>query len=63
MWLDVEPQEPAPASVVDDLDSTFDLSLDDLLQNITRRSLHPVLLSPSAVELDEFLPSEDHLKF
>ncbi|WP_339494588.1 FimV/HubP family polar landmark protein [Pseudomonas sp. RA_105y_Pfl2_P56] len=56
-----EPQEPAPASVEDDLDSTFDLSLDDL-DNITPVAPAPVVEPQAPVELDEF-PSDDDLSF
>ncbi|WP_339465525.1 FimV/HubP family polar landmark protein [Pseudomonas sp. EA_65y_Pfl2_P74] len=56
-----EPQEPAPASVEDDLDSTFDLSLDDL-DNITPVEPAPVVEPQAPVELDEF-PSDDDLSF
>ncbi len=56
-----EPQEPAPAPVEDDLDSTFDLSLDDL-DNITPVEPAPVIEPQAPVELDEF-PSDDDLSF
>jgi pilus assembly protein FimV len=56
-----EPEAPAPTPVEDDLDSAFDLSLDDL-DNITPVEPAPVLESEAPVELDEF-PSDDDLSF
>ncbi|WP_435035923.1 FimV/HubP family polar landmark protein [Pseudomonas neuropathica] len=56
-----EPEAPAPAPVEDDLDSAFDLSLDDL-DNITPVEPAPVVEAEAPVELDEF-PSDDDLSF
>ncbi len=56
-----EPEAPAPAPVEDDLDSAFDLSLDDL-DNITPIEPAPVVEPEAPVELDEF-PSDDDLSF
>jgi len=56
-----EPEAPAPAPVEDDLDSAFDLSLDDL-DNITPVEPTPVVEAEAPVELDEF-PSDDDLSF
>ncbi len=56
-----EPEAPAPAPVEDDLDSAFDLSLDDL-DNITPVEPAPVVEPEAPVELDEF-PSDDDLSF
>lgn len=56
-----EPQAPAPAPQDDDLDSAFDLSLDDL-DNITPVEPAPVVEPEAPVELDEF-PSDDDLSF
>lgn len=56
-----EPEAPAPAAVEDDLDSAFDLSLDDL-DNITPVEPAPVVEPEAPVELDEF-PSDDDLSF
>nr|WP_315445768.1 FimV/HubP family polar landmark protein [uncultured Pseudomonas sp.] len=56
-----EVAEPAPAPVEDDLDSAFDLSLDDL-DNITPVTPEPVVEPQAPVELDEF-PSDDDLSF
>lgn len=56
-----EPQAPEPAPVDDDLDSAFDLSLDDL-DNITPVEPAPVVESEAPIELDEF-PSDDDLSF
>jgi pilus assembly protein FimV len=56
-----EPEVPAPAPVEDDLDSAFDLSLDDL-DNITPVEPAPVVEAEAPVELDEF-PSDDDLSF
>ncbi|WP_166219838.1 FimV family protein [Pseudomonas atagonensis] len=56
-----EPEAPAPAPVEDDLDSAFDLSLDDL-DNITPVEPAPVVEPQTPVELDEF-PSDDDLSF
>ena len=58
-----EPEVPAaePAPVADDLDSAFDLSLDDL-DNITPVTPEPVVEPEAPVELDEF-PSDDDLSF
>lgn len=62
-----EPEEPAATPAEDDLDSAFDLSLDDL-DNITPVEPAPVV-EPEApieldapVELDEF-PADDDLSF
>ncbi|MDR9862601.1 MULTISPECIES: FimV/HubP family polar landmark protein [Pseudomonas] len=62
-----EPEEPATTPAEDDLDSAFDLSLDDL-DNITPVEPAPVV-EPEApielgapVELDEF-PADDDLSF
>ncbi|PTT27183.1 FimV/HubP family polar landmark protein [Pseudomonas sp. HMWF021] len=54
-----EPEAPAPAA--DDLDSAFDLSLDDL-DNITPVEPAPVVAPEAPVELDEF-PADDDLSF
>ncbi|MGP6420914.1 FimV/HubP family polar landmark protein [Pseudomonas putida] len=56
-----EPEAPAPepAPAADDLDSAFDLSLDDL-DNITPVEPAPVVEPEAAVELDEF-PADDDL--
>ncbi|MFI8227048.1 FimV/HubP family polar landmark protein [Pseudomonas sp. NPDC085632] len=54
-----EPEAPAP--VEDDLDSAFDLSLDDL-DNITPVEPAPVVEPEAPVELDEF-PADDDLSF
>ncbi|WP_454565869.1 FimV/HubP family polar landmark protein [Pseudomonas sp. AIG] len=56
-----EPETPAPAPVEDDLDSAFDLSLDDL-DNITPVEPAPVVEPEAPVELDEF-PADDDLSF
>ncbi|WP_456020932.1 FimV/HubP family polar landmark protein [Pseudomonas protegens] len=56
-----EPEAPAPAAVEDDLDSAFDLSLDDL-DNITPVEPAPVVEPEAPVELDEF-PADDDLSF
>lgn len=56
-----EPEAPAPTPVEDDLDSAFDLSLDDL-DNITPVEPAPVVEPEAPVELDEF-PSDDDLSF
>ncbi|MGX9379994.1 FimV/HubP family polar landmark protein [Pseudomonas sp. JQ36] len=58
-----EPEAPAPepAPAADDLDSAFDLSLDDL-DNITPVEPAPVVEPEAAVELDEF-PADDDLSF
>ncbi|ANH99032.1 peptidoglycan-binding protein [Pseudomonas koreensis] len=58
-----EPEAPAsePAPVTDDLDSAFDLSLDDL-DNITPVEPAPVVEPEAPVELDEF-PADDDLSF
>lgn len=56
-----EPEAPAPAPVEDDLDSAFDLSLDDL-DNITPVEPAPVVEAEAPVELDEF-PADDDLSF
>ncbi|GGK45467.1 pilus assembly protein FimV [Pseudomonas koreensis] len=58
-----EPEAPAPepAPVADDLDSAFDLSLDDL-DNITPVEPAPVVGPEAPVELDEF-PADDDLSF
>ncbi|RON97298.1 peptidoglycan-binding protein [Pseudomonas fluorescens] len=56
-----EPEAPAPAPVEDDLDSAFDLSLDDL-DNITPVEPAPVVEPEAPVELDEF-PADDDLSF
>jgi pilus assembly protein FimV len=56
-----EPEVPEPAPVEDDLDSAFDLSLDDL-DNITPVEPAPVVDPEAPVELDEF-PSDDDLSF
>jgi len=56
-----EPEAPAPAPAEDDLDSAFDLSLDDL-DNITPVEPAPVVEPEAPVELDEF-PADDDLSF
>jgi len=58
-----EPEAPAlePAPVADDLDSAFDLSLDDL-DNITPVERAAVVEPEAPVELDEF-PADDDLNF
>ncbi|MEN5046678.1 FimV/HubP family polar landmark protein [Pseudomonas koreensis] len=58
-----EPEVPAPepAPAADDLDSAFDLSLDDL-DNITPVEPAPVVEPDAPVELDEF-PADDDLSF
>lgn len=58
-----EPEAPAPepAPAADDLDSAFDLSLDDL-DNITPVEPAPVVAPEAPVELDEF-PADDDLSF
>lgn len=56
-----EPEAPAPEPAADDLDSAFDLSLDDL-DNITPVEPAPVVEPVAAVELDEF-PADDDLSF
>lgn len=56
-----EPEAPAPAPAEDDLDSAFDLSLDDL-DNITPVEPAPVVEPEAPIELDEF-PSDDDLSF
>lgn len=56
-----EPEAPAPEPAADDLDSAFDLSLDDL-DNITPVEPAPVVESEAPVELDEF-PADDDLSF
>ncbi|NNA59325.1 FimV family protein [Pseudomonas koreensis] len=58
-----EPEAPAPepAPVADDLDSAFDLSLDDL-DNITPVEPAAVVEPEAPVELDEF-PADDDLSF
>ncbi|HWH88567.1 MAG TPA: FimV/HubP family polar landmark protein [Pseudomonas sp.] len=57
--LQDEPQTPEPAT--DDLDTAFDLSLDDL-DNITPVDPAPVAEPEAPVELDAF-PAEDDLSF
>ncbi|UVK86652.1 peptidoglycan-binding protein [Pseudomonas sp. B21-051] len=56
-----EPEAPAPEPAADDLDSAFDLSLDDL-DNITPVEPAPVVAPEAPVELDEF-PADDDLSF
>ncbi|VVO87484.1 FimV/HubP family polar landmark protein [Pseudomonas fluorescens] len=56
-----EPEAPEPSPVADDLDSAFDLSLDDL-DNITPVEPAPIVEPEAPVELDEF-PSDDDLSF
>ncbi|SNY16096.1 pilus assembly protein FimV [Pseudomonas sp. LAMO17WK12:I6] len=56
-----EPEAPAPEPAADDLDSAFDLSLDDL-DNITPVEPAPVVEPDAPVELDEF-PADDDLSF
>lgn len=56
-----EPEAPAPAPQEGDLDSAFDLSLDDL-DNITPVAPAPVVEPQAPVELDEF-PADDDLSF
>lgn len=56
-----EPEAPAPAPAEDDLDSAFDLSLDDL-DNITPVEPASVVEPEAPVELDEF-PADDDLSF
>ncbi|RON67297.1 FimV/HubP family polar landmark protein [Pseudomonas fluorescens] len=56
-----EPEEPAATPAENDLDSAFDLSLDDL-DNITPVEPAPVVEPEAPVELDEF-PSDDDLSF
>ena len=56
-----EPETPEPSPATDDLDSAFDLSLDDL-DNITPVEPAPIVDPEAPVELDEF-PSDDDLSF
>lgn len=60
-----EPEAPAPEPAVDDLDSAFDLSLDDL-ENVSPAVVAPAVAAapePEALaELDEF-PLDDDLSF
>ncbi|MFJ7313568.1 FimV/HubP family polar landmark protein [Pseudomonas sp. NPDC098747] len=56
-----EPEAPALSPVADDLDSAFDLSLDDL-DNITPVEPAPIVEPEAPVELDEF-PADDDLSF
>lgn len=56
-----EPETPEPSPATDDLDSAFDLSLDDL-DNITPVEPAPIVEPEAPVELDEF-PSDDELSF
>ncbi|PAW51600.1 peptidoglycan-binding protein [Pseudomonas moraviensis] len=56
-----EPEAPASEPAADDLDSAFDLSLDDL-DNITPVEPAPVVAPEAPVELDEF-PADDDLSF
>lgn len=56
-----EAPTPEPAPVTDDLDSAFDLSLDDL-DNITPVEPAAVVEPEAPVELDEF-PADDDLSF
>lgn len=56
-----EPETPEPSPATDDLDSAFDLSLDDL-DNITPVEPAPIVEPEAPVELDEF-PSDDDLSF
>lgn len=56
-----EPEAPAPEPAADDLDSAFDLSLDDL-DNIAPVEPAPVVAPEAPVELDEF-PADDDLSF
>ncbi|MFJ2489549.1 FimV/HubP family polar landmark protein [Pseudomonas sp. NPDC087639] len=56
-----EPQAPESTPVEDNLDSAFDLSLDDL-DNITPVEPAPVVEPEAPIELDEF-PSDDDLSF
>ncbi|MHA3736883.1 FimV/HubP family polar landmark protein [Pseudomonas sp. Eth.TT006] len=56
-----EPEAPEPAPAADDLDSAFDLSLDDL-DNITPVEPAPTVAPEAPVELDEF-PADDDLSF
>ena len=56
-----EPETPEPSPATDDLDSAFDLSLDDL-DNITPVEPAPIVETEAPVELDEF-PSDDDLSF
>lgn len=65
-----EPQAPTPASVDDDFDSAFDLSLDDL-ENITPTAVAPAEVAPAPepepepatlADLEDF-PLDDDLSF
>ncbi|AZD34927.1 putative type IV pilus assembly FimV-related transmembrane protein [Pseudomonas chlororaphis subsp. aurantiaca] len=57
-----EPQEPAPAAAVDDLDTDFDLSLDDLEAVSPAAPAAPVASTQAEPELDDF-PLDDDLSF
>lgn len=56
-----EPEVPAPAPAADDLDSAFDLSLDDL-ENASPAVVAPTPEPEALAELDEF-PLDDDLSF
>ncbi|AZD21363.1 putative type IV pilus assembly FimV-related transmembrane protein [Pseudomonas chlororaphis subsp. aurantiaca] len=57
-----EPQEPAPAAAVDDLDTDFDLSLDDLEAVSPAAPAAPAASTQAEPELDDF-PLDDDLSF
>ncbi|MGR6738622.1 FimV/HubP family polar landmark protein [Pseudomonas chlororaphis] len=57
-----EPQEPAPAAAVDDLDTDFDLSLDDLEAASPAAPAAPAASTQAEPELDDF-PLDDDLSF
>ncbi|AZC36513.1 FimV/HubP family polar landmark protein [Pseudomonas chlororaphis] len=57
-----EPQEPAPAPAIDDLDTDFDLSLDDLEAASPASLAAPAVPAQVEPELDEF-PLDDDLSF
>ncbi|MBU4633372.1 FimV/HubP family polar landmark protein [Pseudomonas chlororaphis] len=57
-----EPQEPAPAAAVDNLDTDFDLSLDDLEAVSPAAPAAPAASTQAEPELDDF-PLDDDLSF
>ncbi|WDH55306.1 peptidoglycan-binding protein [Pseudomonas chlororaphis] len=57
-----EPQEPASAAAVDDLDTDFDLSLDDLEAASPAAPVAPAVPAQVEPELDDF-PLDDDLSF
>ncbi|MGV6957448.1 FimV/HubP family polar landmark protein [Pseudomonas chlororaphis] len=57
-----EPQEPASAAAVDDLDTDFDLSLDDLEAASPAAPAAPAASTQAEPELDDF-PLDDDLSF